>query len=545
MSQAALQRPRADLEQPRPRPRGKPGRPTKARREAARLAEVAGAFGLFGLRLDPIPDYVSAVQEATAPVAPTPVVPPTPANDATPTRAFPTLAKRGLHLPPGVPASALRALDWFIAIATAEFAALWGAGASLTELTLGQAGAFLIPALALKLGLWLTDAYHFTPARIRPDHATGALALGAIAGLLSANMLAPDARIAGALAAALPSAALLLAAIHAAFAVWIGAAYRAGVFAERVVLIGATEAARKLTLRLQRSGEAHVVAIADERRARAPDDIAGVPVGGDIEALLAWEGLAHVDRLVIATPPHADARVQALFGLLRALPHRIDLLLDQDVQTVRGPGVDRLAAKAAVRLAGQAHRPRRALAKRCEDVVLGGMLLAVFALPMLVIAAMVRLESKGPALFRKRCFGFNNRVFTLVKFRTLRQDGAPTRLCAFLRRTGLDKLPQLINVLKGEMSLVGPRPHAVDMRVDEWDLHEIVEEYAHRHRVKPGVTGWAQIHGARGPIESPAALRRRLKLDLDYIARSSLWLDLQILARTVWAGARAVPPART
>jgi lipopolysaccharide/colanic/teichoic acid biosynthesis glycosyltransferase len=111
-------------------------------------------------------------------------------------------------------------------------------------------------------------------------------------------------------------------------------------------------------------------------------------------------------------------------------------------------------------------------------------------------------------------------------------DPRVTRLGAFLRRTSLDELPQLINVLRGEMSLVGPRPHAVGMKAAERDLQHIVSEYAHRHRVKPGITGWAQVNGSRGAVATPEALRRRLKLDLDYVSRASLCLDLQILLRT-------------
>ena len=112
-------------------------------------------------------------------------------------------------------------------------------------------------------------------------------------------------------------------------------------------------------------------------------------------------------------------------------------------------------------------------------------------------------------------------------------DPRITKIGRFLRSTSLDELPQLLNVLRGEMSLVGPRPHAIGMKAAERDLQHIVEEYAHRHRVKPGITGWAQVNGSRGPIETPALVRRRLKLDLEYVSRASLWLDLQILVRTV------------
>src|SRR5690606_35306145 len=150
--------------------------------------------------------------------------------------------RRGLHVDPTLPVRLIQAMDWLIVAAAAQFAALWGAGAGLLELSIGQAAAFIAAALALKGGLWLTDYYRFSPARIRPERGMGGLALGAIAGVLIANAFAPDARGAAALAATLPFAAMLLAGVHAALAVWISAAHRRGLFAENIVLIGATDA---------------------------------------------------------------------------------------------------------------------------------------------------------------------------------------------------------------------------------------------------------------------------------------------------------------
>ena len=158
---------------------------------------------------------------------------------------------------------------------------------------------------------------------------------------------------------------------------------------------------------------------------------------------------------------------------------------------------------------------------------------------MLAIAVAVKLDSRGPVLYRQRRHGFNNRVITVLKFRTMRHepdatlqqvrkdDPRVTRIGRFLRRTSLDELPQLINVLQGEMSLVGPRPHAIGMKTAERELSHIVAEYAHRHRVKPGITGWAQVNGSRGPLETPArcspprAARPRLRLARLALARSA------------------------
>jgi len=147
----------------------------------------------------------------------------------------------------------------------------------------------------------------------------------------------------------------------------------------------------------------------------------------------------------------------------------------------------------------------------------------------------VKLSSRGAALYRERRLGFNNRVFTTLKFRTLRSDGSVSVIGGFLRRRGLDNLPQLVNVMRGEMSLVGPRPHTVGLQTANRELSDVIADYAHRHRVKPGMTGWAQLHGACGQPQTPACVRKCVRLDLDYISRASLWLDVQILLRTAIA----------
>ena len=547
MSQAALQLVGADLEQTDAEvlALAAQAEPTavSAEAEAARLAELAAAFALFGLPIDQPGDADFPIATADLAYRAYEIAPDAPANDSAAPK--PAAARRGMHVDPALPIKLLQATDWLIVAAAAQFAALWGTGAGLLDLSIGHAAAFIMSAGALKLGLWLTDYYRFSPARIRPERGMGGLALGAIVGVLISNAFAPDARGAAALAATLPFAAMLLAGIHAALAIWISAAHRAGVFAENIVLIGATDAAKRLAARAAKSGEARIVAVVDDRLARSPSQIGDAPVIGGVEALLAWEGLPNVDRIVITVTQKAEARVRAMIERLRVTPNRIDLLLDFDTHAVRGRRVERFGGAAVACVSGRPHNHRRALVKRVEDIVLGGLLVGAFALPMLVIAALVKLDAPGPALYRQRRHGFNNRVFTVLKFRTMRHDpGAPlaqvrendpriTAVGAFLRRTSLDELPQLFNVLRGDMSLVGPRPHAVGMKTCERDLTEIVAEYAHRHRVKPGITGWAQVNGSRGPVTSASSVRRRVRYDLEYVARSSLWLDLEVLIRTV------------
>ncbi len=153
-------------------------------------------------------------------------------------------------------------------------------------------------------------------------------------------------------------------------------------------------------------------------------------------------------------------------------------------------------------------------------------------------------------IFRQRRHGLNGTEFDVFKFRTMiwqgaragsgevqtsRRDGRVTRVGAFLRRTSLDELPQLLNVLSGTMSLVGPRPHPVSMRTEQRLGDEIIAEYAHRHRVKPGITGWAQVNGFRGATDTADKLRRRVEHDIYYIENWSLPFDLLILASTLFS----------
>jgi putative colanic acid biosynthesis UDP-glucose lipid carrier transferase len=181
--------------------------------------------------------------------------------------------------------------------------------------------------------------------------------------------------------------------------------------------------------------------------------------------------------------------------------------------------------------------------KRLEDLVLGSVLLAVVALPMAVIAMAIVAGSPGPALFRQRRYGLNGKVVQVLKFRTMtctedgpcvaqatHNDSRVTPLGRFLRSSSLDELPQLFNVLRGDMSLVGPRPHAV---AHNEAYRGRIHGYMLRHKVKPGITGWAQVNGWRGETETLDKMRHRVDHDLEYVRNWSLGLDLRILASTV------------
>jgi putative colanic acid biosynthesis UDP-glucose lipid carrier transferase len=182
--------------------------------------------------------------------------------------------------------------------------------------------------------------------------------------------------------------------------------------------------------------------------------------------------------------------------------------------------------------------------KRVEDVILAGSLIMLFAIPMIFIAIGVKLSSPGPLFFKQRRYGLRGDQIEVWKFRTMsvlenddkvvqakKNDPRVTRFGAFLRRTSLDELPQLINVLQGTMSMVGPRPHAV---AHNEHYRKQIDRYMLRHKVKPGITGLAQVNGWRGETETLDKMQKRIEFDLAYIQNWSLWLDIKIIFQTMF-----------
>jgi putative colanic acid biosynthesis UDP-glucose lipid carrier transferase len=183
--------------------------------------------------------------------------------------------------------------------------------------------------------------------------------------------------------------------------------------------------------------------------------------------------------------------------------------------------------------------------KRTEDLALGALFLVVAAIPMALTAIAIKMTSSGSILFKQKRYGLNGRVVEVWKFRTMytSEDGAlvrqayhgdqrVTRLGSFLRTNSLDELPQLLNVLSGQLSLVGPRPHAV---AHNEQYRRLVHGYMLRHKIKPGITGWAQVNGWRGETDTTEKMQKRVDHDLAYLQNWSLWLDMKILVLTIGA----------
>lgn len=322
---------------------------------------------------------------------------------------------------------------------------------------------------------------------------------------------------------------------------------RRGLFTETAIVVGATEKACDLIARNSASRELDIVGIFDDRLSRAPASISGVPVIGQIDDLLSWDQLPHVDRIIVSVSSGARARVRSLIDRLRILPQKVVLLLDIDDFGGERQTLAQIAHSPAAYVSGAPENLAQAIVKRLADIVFGLTMLVAFSPVLVLLAAAIRLDSPGPVLFRQRRHGFNNRIIRVWKLRSMRDDKAAehtmraqatdndpriTPIGRFIRATSLDELPQLINVLKGEMSIVGPRPHALGMTAEQTEVYAIVGDYAHRHRVKPGITGWAQINGSRGPVQTKAEVRERIRLDLEYVNRRSFWLDLYIMLMT-------------
>jgi putative colanic acid biosynthesis UDP-glucose lipid carrier transferase len=254
----------------------------------------------------------------------------------------------------------------------------------------------------------------------------------------------------------------------------------------------------------------------------------------------------HVDGVVIALPSSMGLELEKIMQQVQMLPVDVQVFPDFGGASISARHIQRIGDASVITTVSKPISEWGAFLKMIEDYVIGAICL-VLALPaMAVIAVAIKLDSEGPVFFRQRRHGYNHRVIEVLKFRTMRvledgdsvrqatkNDSRVTRVGAFLRRTSLDELPQFWNVIRGEMSVVGPRPHAI---AHNTYYGKLIEKYANRHRVKPGITGWAQVHGFRGETSDPDMMSKRVGYDLEYIENWSIWLDLKIVIMTPFFG---------
>lgn len=269
-------------------------------------------------------------------------------------------------------------------------------------------------------------------------------------------------------------------------------------------------------------------------------------IRGNTDALVRAAEEGDVDYVYIALPLRAELRIKFLIDQLSELPLSVFFVPDFFVFNMLHAQWQQVGDLHIVNVVRSPFLGVSGLAKRLEDIVLASLILFVIAVPLALIAAAVKLTSPGPALFRQRRYGLNGTEFEIWKVRTMRvvEDGARavqatrddpriTPLGRFLRRTSLDELPQFINVLQGQMSIVGPRPHPVALD----DKHRrLIPRYYLRHKIRPGITGLAQVRGFRGETDALEKMQRRIECDIEYIDRWSLWLDFKIILLTVKYG---------
>ncbi len=315
---------------------------------------------------------------------------------------------------------------------------------------------------------------------------------------------------------------------------------------ETIAVVGATAWADHLCTQLmqQTAPRLRIVGVFDDRRDRVAERFAKTV--RSVDELLELGRRIHIDRVVLALPLEAESRILEISRRVMALS--VEILACPDLRAfelLRRPMLSQ-AGIPSIRITDRPISDGHFLLKTAADKAVSLALLVALVPVLLAIALAIKWTSPGPVLFRQKRHGYNNREFDVLKFRSMhvestdasgarqatRNDNRTSRLGRFLRQTSLDELPQLINVLRGDMSLVGPRPLPIGMRTQDLSNHEIVEEYSHRHRVRPGITGWAQVNGSRGATESPAQLQERVELDLFYIENWSLMFDLKILVLT-------------
>jgi polysaccharide biosynthesis protein PslA len=334
---------------------------------------------------------------------------------------------------------------------------------------------------------------------------------------------------------------------HFIATVLVGALSDAGLFSLNIVIVGATKAAEKIVSDAAVSGDLNILGIFDDRLARAPKQIGGVDVIGDLTALMSWEHLPTVDRVIVTVSSAAQSRVKHLVEKLRAMPNKLVLAIDMQGFDADGTTIGRIGNQPVAYVSGAPEDARRAFWKRLQDVCIGTLALILLSPIMILVAIAIKLDSRGPVFFRQTRHGFNNQPFQCWKFRSMRTDMTDhksaqqvqkddprvTGVGRFIRKTSLDELPQLFNVLIGNMSLVGPRPHAIGMKTGNVESEKLVADYAHRHRIKPGMTGWAAINGSRGPVDTSSDVEERVGYDVAYIKGASFWFDIYIMAMTI------------
>lgn len=325
-----------------------------------------------------------------------------------------------------------------------------------------------------------------------------------------------------------------------------------GRLVRRAVIVGGGRGAEELVQAIERTSEQgiQILGIFDDRHGdRSPEQQGRYLKLGTFESLVGFCRTARIDLLIVTLPLTAEDRLHALLKRLWVLPVDIRLSAHTSKLRLMPRSYSYIGGMPFLALFDKPLSDWSSFVKAAEDRLLGALLLVLLSPVMAAVALAVKFDSRGPVFFRQNRYGFNNELIGVYKFRSMytdmtdatasklvtKDDPRVTRVGRFIRKTSLDELPQLINVVRGELSLVGPRPHAQQAKADNQLYHDVVEGYFARHKLKPGITGWAQVNGWRGETDTVEKIEQRVAYDLQYIDNWSVWFDLYILALTPFA----------
>ena len=316
-----------------------------------------------------------------------------------------------------------------------------------------------------------------------------------------------------------------------------------------VLVVDAGDLGKSISQNLltQRSSGYDIALFLDDNPELLGTSIDGVKVFTDMEKIEFYVNELNIREVWIALPLRAEKRLKKIIGLLRYNMVSIKLIPDVFGLELLNHSVCKIVGIPALDLRTSPMIGWRLLVKYLEDRLIG-LLIFILIIPLLILISMgVKLSSQGPVLFKQRRHGWDGKIINVYKFRTMKihqensaqvlqatkNDSRITKFGCFLRKTSLDELPQFYNVLQGRMSIVGPRPHAIEHN----EMYKSkVDKYMLRHKVKPGITGWAQINGYRGETDTLEKMQKRVEYDLYYIQHWSLWLDLKIIFLTIFKG---------
>ncbi|MBL4758060.1 MAG: undecaprenyl-phosphate glucose phosphotransferase [Rhizobiales bacterium] len=325
---------------------------------------------------------------------------------------------------------------------------------------------------------------------------------------------------------------------------------RQGRLERRAVIVGGGENGADLISALEsaKDSDIRICGVFDDRSDdRSPAIVAGYPKLGTVSELVEFGRQTRIDLLIVSIPIRAENRVLELLKKLWVLPVDIRLSAHTNKLRFRPRSYSYIGNVPFLDVFDKPLADWDFVMKSLFDRVIGALMLITLAPVMAAVAIAVRMESKGPALFRQKRYGFNNELIEIYKFRSMyveqsdasasklvtKNDSRVTKVGRFIRKTSLDELPQLFNVVfHGNLSLIGPRPHAVHAKAKNHLYDNVVDGYFARHRVKPGITGWAQVNGWRGETDTDEKIQRRVEHDLYYIENWSLLFDFQILFMT-------------